>query len=140
MAISSTDTNDSAPLRRLRTRLARWRRDHGGRGRRIPEELWIEAACLAGSEGEARVARALRLSPKGLALRVTALEESDGPAASFVELLPAQLGPVLGAEPGRSTVLAVGPGGEKLQLELTPSCGAASGEVVAAFFKAVGRR
>lgn len=141
MVKRSANTTDSGALQRLRSRLARWRREHGGRGRRIPEDLWAEAAWLAATEGEAQVAREAGLSRKGLAWRVAALSD-DRSSSSFVEVAPAPHVSVLGGDvaAAMATVFVVGPSGERLQLELTPARSAAAGEVVAAFLKAVGQR
>ncbi|MCP4243630.1 MAG: hypothetical protein GY772_24010 [bacterium] len=61
---------------------------HGGRGKRIPGELWSEAAAVAQVEGVPHVARVLRLQPVRLEAIVADL--SGGDEASFLELtLPA---------------------------------------------------
>ncbi len=60
--------------------LARWRSSHG-RGSRIPEDLWLEAATLASQHGIHRVSQALRLNYYSLKGRVEAL---DTPATSAV--------------------------------------------------------
>jgi hypothetical protein len=49
-------------LESLQARLTQWREEHGGRGRRIPEPLWIEAAEVAREEGVETTARHLRLN------------------------------------------------------------------------------
>ncbi len=54
----------------LRTRLSNWRETHGGRGRRIPEALWAEAAKVAREEGVEVTARCLRLNRDRLEERV----------------------------------------------------------------------
>lgn len=46
----------------LQARLTQWRKKHGGRGRRIPEAIWIEAAEVARVEGIELTARLLRLN------------------------------------------------------------------------------
>jgi hypothetical protein len=56
-------------LERLRRRFTHWRRS-GRRGRKIPDELWNEAADLARTHSVTRVARGLGLDYKGLKQRV----------------------------------------------------------------------
>jgi hypothetical protein len=69
-----------------RQRLERWRKEHGGTGRAIPEELWDEAARVAREEGIAETARALRLDRYRLARRAEMDIEADASAgAGFVE-------------------------------------------------------
>lgn len=104
--------------------------------------MWAEAARLAGTEGEDRVARLVGLPRQGLARRVAALEERDGASESFVEVAAVPLGPEVGADvcTGVATVFVVGPAGERMQLALTPGRGAVAGEVVAAFLGALERR
>jgi len=46
----------------LQARLTQWREEHGGRGRRIPESLWADAAEVARHEGVETTARHLRLN------------------------------------------------------------------------------
>ena len=46
-----------------------WRKQHGGRGKRLPEELWNAAAGVARGRGVEVTARALRLSRSGLRQR-----------------------------------------------------------------------
>jgi hypothetical protein len=41
-------------LESLSERLEHWRDQHGGRGRRIPDELWAEAMEVAKEEGVER--------------------------------------------------------------------------------------
>jgi len=79
-------------LAALGRRLAAWRRAHGGRGRRLPEEIWDDAVRLAREGDLGAVARALRLRPEALARRVRST--GGGPATrrearpSFVEVRP----------------------------------------------------
>lgn len=79
-------------LAELRRRLARWRKMHGGRGRRLPEDVWESAVRLARGRDPDTVARALRLNPESLLRRLALAGDGEagsrrGPAA-FVELAP----------------------------------------------------
>jgi hypothetical protein len=58
-------------LSEIQGRLARWRRQHGGRGRRIPEALWEQAVAVARVEGVPATARALRIPDERLERRVS---------------------------------------------------------------------
>jgi hypothetical protein len=76
----------------LRKRLDKWRKEHGGRGRRIPEELWADAAEVASVEGVEITARRLRLSRDRLEERVAKKTgcrpkgRSDDERPEFIEL------------------------------------------------------
>lgn len=81
---SGIGTGSDRDLSELRRRLSVWRRKQGGRGRRLPEDLWGEAVRL-GREGDPRaVARALRLNPDSLSRRMAPATGSR--AAAFVEV------------------------------------------------------
>lgn len=75
----------SATVADVSRSLARWRSQHG-RGFRIPEDLWWEAARLAATEGVNPISKALRLNYYDLKDRVGAL---DG-AAAQVSLPPTE--------------------------------------------------
>ena len=102
-----------------RRRLERWREEHGGRGRPIPERLWSIAVEAAGCEGIAETARALRVDCDRLARRVELArgERALGPARpaseGFIELEAGGL-----CAPSRAVVRFEGRDGEKLELEL----------------------
>jgi len=85
----------------LGRRLAAWRRAHGGRGRRLPEELWDDAVRLAREGDLDAVARALRLRPEALVRRVrsTGGLPATGREArpSFVEVRPLPVSEPAGA-------------------------------------------
>lgn len=66
----------------VRERLERWRREQGGRGRRIPPELWAQAARAAAIVGTGETARALRLDERRLGAALEALGHEPG----FVEI------------------------------------------------------
>ena len=88
--MDGANRNGSAPLATARRRVERWRVRRGGRGIRIPEELWNEAVKVARIEGVLATARALRLAPERLAARMTgASKEAVGarvPKPEFAEL------------------------------------------------------
>lgn len=100
-----------------------WRKKHGGKGRRIPEELWSRAARMARREGVYETARALRLDYERLKGRVGLSGSTDGqdgcPAPStFVEL---PMGLLAG---GGTIVELVGRGGQQMRIHL--SCASAA--------------
>jgi hypothetical protein len=70
--------------------LASWRREHGGRGKRIPEALWAGAVELARAVGPATTADALQLDPVRLETRVRRAGDPRraevGAGATFVEV------------------------------------------------------
>ncbi len=61
---TSTEMND------LGRRVAEWREEHGGRGSRIPDELWKDAVRVAKVEGVWATAKALRFNYEALRDRV----------------------------------------------------------------------
>lgn len=76
-------------LEATRESLARWRRQYGGRGRRIPAVFWNEARELARAHGVEETARSLRLDPGRLADVVDqskAITATSPQLTGFVEL------------------------------------------------------
>jgi len=73
-------------------RLERWRRAHGGRGRRIPAQLWAAAVDVARVEGVEAAAHGLRMSRAGLQRRLAAAGDAsetqalDAVRGGFVEI------------------------------------------------------
>jgi hypothetical protein len=60
--------------------LAQWRKHGGGgRGKRIPEAVWQQAAAVARVEGVLATARATRLNLERLQARVAAAEATPSP-------------------------------------------------------------
>ena len=115
----------SRELVAARQRVERWRKDHGGRGSRIPDDLWNEAAGLARVAGLWTTARALRLNYERLKARVGRVDGKEQVAgqqgSAFVDLGMGQLC-------GSRTVLdMVGRGGERMRIEVT---GASTVDVV----------
>jgi hypothetical protein len=82
---------DSEDLVALGRQFERWRRLHGGRGRRIPEELWRSAARVARSRGVDAVARTLRLRRERLAAFVA--EGGKHEPEEVVEFVEVRLAP-----------------------------------------------
>jgi hypothetical protein len=82
----------------VRQCVERWRGKDGGRGSRIPEDLWNEAASAARVHGVHTTARTLRLNYYRLKARVSATEgegrSSKSVASAFVEM---RMEPVGGA-------------------------------------------
>jgi hypothetical protein len=106
-------------LAAARQRVERWRRCHGGRGTRIPSELWDEAVKLARQEGAEKTARALRLDKGRLERRVEAAgraQEAQDSRSGFVELRAAELG-----ARGRDVVQFVSLDGTRVHVEVTGS-------------------
>lgn len=103
-------------LEATRERLERWRREHGGKGHWIPDELWREAVEAAQSSGIETTARALRLNAGRLRDRMRRCEAEEGvpgreEAAMFVEL---------GALGGfRGVIETVGKEGQRMRMEVT---------------------
>jgi hypothetical protein len=98
--------------------LASWRRQFGGRGRRIPEALWAEAAEVARVGGVVETARALRLDAR----RLAALVEPAGARepATFVELDGVEV--VAGSEP--VVVEFIGREGDQIRVRVPRGGGA----------------
>jgi hypothetical protein len=106
------EANVAEELAEVRRRFVQWRKGNGGRGSRIPAELWNEAARVARKRGVYATARALRLNYEGLKTRVAA-GEAKATQAGFVELQvgsPAATGAV---------VELVGPAGEQMRIHLS---------------------
>ena len=80
------ERSNSQALVVLRQRVEDWRRNGGGRGSRIPEVLWNEAATVARDAGLYATARALRFNYEGLKKRVGAAAKKGGGGAGFVAL------------------------------------------------------
>ena len=71
----------SRELTELRARVMDWRRQEGGgRGSRIPEELWQEAVRVARSDGLYATAEALRFNYERLKERSRGAEKEPEPA------------------------------------------------------------
>jgi len=101
--------NGGEQFREVRRRLEEWRRQSGGRGRRIPAELWSAAAAVARREGVSATATALRLN--AARLRRSMGEEPCG--TEFVELDPREV-----SASSQIVVRLIGADGEQLWLEL----------------------
>lgn len=88
-------TTISRELAALCTQLAQWRKDGGGgRGKRIPEAVWRQAAAVARVDGIHATARAARLNFERLKASVAAVSAPTGAEAEPV---------VLSAGPHRSS-------------------------------------
>ena len=115
----------SRELVAVREGIGRWRKRHGGRGVRIPEELWSEAVGLARVAGLDATARALRLNYERLKARVTRVEGKqrvEGRRESgFVKV---GMGQLCG---GKTAIELVGRGGERMRIDVT---GASTVDVV----------
>jgi hypothetical protein len=84
-------TTMSRELAALCTQLAQWRKDGGGgRGKRIPEAVWQQAAAVARVDGIHATARAARLNFERLKASVTAVSAPAGAEAEPVKVLSAR--------------------------------------------------
>lgn len=98
--------------------LAEWRRDHGGRGRAIPDALWGRAVEAARTTGVGEAARALKLDRRRLQARVAAKARTGGVAADdrFVEVTGLTMLP--GGPSAATVVELVGRDGERVRVEV----------------------
>jgi hypothetical protein len=129
----------SMELKELGRRVAEWREEHGGRGSRIPDELWKDAARVARVEGVWGTAKALRFNYEALRDRVrqggsggvvvegprkiggsasACAVRADVPAsgsvgARFIALEMSQLGGV-----GRTVIDLVGRQGDRMRVDV----------------------
>ena len=104
-------------VKKLRTRIERWRRTRLKRSA-MPEELWVEAALLARTHGTYRISSDLRLNYENLKKRVDeAPEAGRDDSAGFVEVEGAQF---VGAfESARTVVEFSDADGAKLVIRLS---------------------
>jgi hypothetical protein len=108
----------SKELAELRARVTQWRgQEGGGRGSRIPEELWQEAVRVARSDGLYATAKALQFNYERLKERSGELEKEREPATQVAEIVKAKassrkLRSRAGKGGGRS-LLASSPDGER---------------------------
>lgn len=118
MARSKSGTTD---LESTRESLASWRRQHGGRGQRIPAAFWTEARELARVHGVAQTARALRLDAKRLTTIVDQPTAAIAPTSvqpeAFVELGGFQLS----RRGDEAVVEFVGRQGDRVRVEVAAS-------------------
>jgi hypothetical protein len=70
----------SEDLKKLSEAIAKWRADGGGRGKKIPEEMWSEAVRVSRSDGIWRTAKATRLTYDALKRQI-ARADGDGATA-----------------------------------------------------------
>lgn len=109
----------SMQVARVQRRVEKWRKRGGGKGSRMPAELWREATEVARIEGVYAVSRALRIDYNRLKSRVSSEEGSQtrgataGPDGAFVELETSE---ICG---GCKTVIElVGRAGDRMRLEV----------------------
>ena len=136
----------SGGLISLCKRVAEWRRVQGGRGGRLPDALWIEAARVAEVAGVHATARAARLNYARLRARCDARGVGAGAGDEKVIAARGHEG-ARGAETGGFVALEVGglalrkqttlelvrPSGERLRVEVGGEVDLAG--VVAAFLR-----
>jgi len=114
-------------MKEAAARFEQWRRSAGGRGSRVPEQLWQVAADVARRNGVYATARALRLNYSRLSKQVggtkvragkrtsvaSAKPKATGPSPAFIDLGPA----ALGSGP-RMVIELEGRGGERLKIDV----------------------
>jgi len=71
----------------LRRRVEGWRREGGGRGSRIPEEMWAEAVSVSRTAGLYATARALRFNYENLRMRAIAARKGPRPSKQVMEFV-----------------------------------------------------
>ena len=116
-----TQAGGAAALGRAQAKMEQWRRGHRPRAR-IPEELWDEAAALAGAYGVYRTAKALRLDYYALKRRAAAAAPSgvgsgaatSGEGFQFVEVL----GGAPGGVGGQCLIEVEDGGGARMRIHL----------------------
>lgn len=111
---------ESQAMVEARHHLDCWRREHGGRGVRIPEGLWEEAVGVARRDGVWKTARALGLEHGRLKARAGLVDGRESasdrlPEAGFVEV---GLGPL---ESARTVMEFVGRDGDRMRIEVAGS-------------------
>jgi len=111
---------ESEAMVEARRHLDCWRREHGGRGVRIPEGLWEEAAGVARRDGLWKTARALGLEHGRLKARARLVEGRDAATdqvreARFVEV---GLGPL---DSARTVMEFLGRDGDRMRIEVAGS-------------------
>ena len=119
-------TTATVELCRVEKRVSRWRARHGGRGRRIPEELWSAAAEVAAVAGVNETARVLSIDRKRLSRRVGVgpsvasaaelLERAALASTGFVEVDAQRM-----FARGRTVVRLTSRDGEQLEIEVEGS-------------------
>jgi hypothetical protein len=122
--IQAETEHEHRRLAEVQQRLQRWRQQHGGPGRPIPEEFWSEAVGLARVFGAGVTARALGVDRERLERRSesgAALSRGSATPDGFLEVDTRRLlGP---AHAHAHAVLRLErPDGHRLELELDASC------------------
>lgn len=114
MAKEAKQAAISARLDRVRRRLTLWRAQGGGRGHRIPEDLWAAAGDVARAEGVYEVSQVLRLDYTRLKqwAAQTASAQVAGADVGFVEL---SAGPLSGT--GQAVIEVMGRDGDRVRME-----------------------
>lgn len=101
-------------LMALQRRVEGWRRDGGGRGSRIPAEIWNEAVVVSRTAGLYATARALRFNYENLKKR--AAKRTPRPRKQGTEFVALQMPQVSN---GLKVVIdLVGRDGEQMRIDL----------------------
>jgi hypothetical protein len=120
-------------LTALQRRVDGWRRTGGGRGSRIPQDIWAEAVSVAQSAGLHATARALRFNYENLKKRALAARKAPPPrkqAMEFVALPMPQL-------PNGLKVLIdlAAPDGQRMRIEVSGGSAAEVGTLAHALWR-----
>ncbi len=110
----------------LRQRVEGWRRDGGGRGSRIPEEMWNEAVVVSRTAGLYATARALRFNYENLKKRAAKRTPRPRTPVRRPEFVSLPMAPM--PEGAKVVVALVARDGEQMRMEVT---GASAMDMVA---------
>lgn len=102
----------------LSSRLSRWRRYFGGRGRRLPEWVWDLAVDRARLQGAERVSRDLRLNAETLERR---LRQNPARSSAHTDATPAfvEIGPIERSAVEGCVVEVSSPAGTRLTIRVS---------------------
>jgi len=109
----------SRELVTLQRRVEEWRSHDGGRGSRIPKELWDEAVRVASAAGLHATARALHFNYEGLKNRVAQAVEERESGDVETKFVAVEMPQPWGG--GKTVVDLVGPEGERMRIEVAGS-------------------
>jgi hypothetical protein len=118
-------TTATVELGRVEKKLSSWRERHGGRGRAIPEALWIAAAEVAAVAGVSETARVLGVDRERLQRRAGA--RPSGVTGAVVPTRPAAVPAFVEVDArgvfcrGKTVVRLSRRDGEQLEIEVEGS-------------------
>ena len=136
--MGTTTRTTSRELVALQRRVTEWRAAHGGRGHRgapIPEEIWLEAAKVAGKDGVGATARALHFHQGRLRDRLAEAAAPVGPSRSAVAFVEVQVPQKPGCAEPRAVMEIVAPDGERMRIEVAGFGGEDVGDLARALWR-----